>query len=276
MLPNFLYIGPDKSGSTWIYETLKRHPDIYVPKIKDIYYFDKYFYRGTKWYESFFESARNRKAIGELSHDYMYSKDAARRIKECIPNVKLVTCLRDPVDRAVSCYNYCVRLGLVTGEFEEAAKRYPTIVSNSFYFKALKNYFEYFDRSQIFVLWYKDLVAQPLEFARQLFRILEVNESVADSASGNRVLEAGAPRNVILARTAKHAAKVLRHMGFITLLGHLKSSTLVQKSLYKSYSSGVIKSPEGQTRDKLRKLYYPDILQLQELLDVKLSSWYPS
>ena len=40
MRPDFLYIGPDKSGSTWLYEVLRRHPEVFVPSVKDLYFFD--------------------------------------------------------------------------------------------------------------------------------------------------------------------------------------------------------------------------------------------
>lgn len=38
MKPNFIFIGPDKSGSSWLYNIFKAHPEIFVPEIKDIYF----------------------------------------------------------------------------------------------------------------------------------------------------------------------------------------------------------------------------------------------
>ena len=45
-LPNFLYIGPDKAGSSWLHEMLIRHPDVYLTPAKDLYFFDRYYDRG--------------------------------------------------------------------------------------------------------------------------------------------------------------------------------------------------------------------------------------
>ena len=93
MKPNFLFIGPDKSGSTWLYEILRQHPECYVPPIKDIYYFDKHYERGLNWYLSFFKHAElTHKAIGELSHDYLFSKTATDRIANDFPNIKMIFC----------------------------------------------------------------------------------------------------------------------------------------------------------------------------------------
>lgn len=276
MLPNFLYIGPDKSGSTWIYQVLKSHPDVYVPNVKDIYYFDRYYDKGRDWYESFFSSVKNQKAVGELSHDYLYSIQAAHRIKQCIPGVRLITCLRDPVERAVSCYNYCIRLGLVTGDFAEAVERYPSIVNNSFYYTPLRRYFDEFDRSQIVILWYKDMVLQPKEFAKNLFRQLGVDDNIECSVIGTRVLGAGVPRNVTVARSAKFLAQALRRMGFTELVGHLKNNRLIQQSLYKAHPNGIKPSFKSEFTEKLRNLYHSDIIQLEKLLGEDLSEWYAS
>lgn len=273
MLPNFLYIGSDKSGSTWIYEALRSHPDIYVPKVKDIYYFDRYYDKGQRWYESFFASAQNQKAVGELSHDYMYSVDAARRIKKSIPGVKLLVCLRNPVDRAISSYKFHVRLGLTSASFDEASKQYPDIISYGYYFKALSHYFRIFDRAQIFVLRYENLTAHPAEFAARLFGLLGVTDTVKCPVVDRRILRAGLPRNVVLAKAAKRTAVAMRQVGLVTLVGQLKNSSFVQGALYKASQNDIADDTLRSIRDKLTTLYRPDVVQLAGLLEMDLSSW---
>ena len=39
--PNFLCIGAQKSGTTWLYYNLKEHPQIWLPLYKEIHYFDE-------------------------------------------------------------------------------------------------------------------------------------------------------------------------------------------------------------------------------------------
>lgn len=39
-LPHFLGIGAQRSSSTWLYENLKKHPEIWVPPLKEIHFFD--------------------------------------------------------------------------------------------------------------------------------------------------------------------------------------------------------------------------------------------
>ena len=37
--PHFMCIGPEKTGTTWLYNTLIQHPQLYLPPVKEIRYF---------------------------------------------------------------------------------------------------------------------------------------------------------------------------------------------------------------------------------------------
>jgi len=41
--PDFLGIGVQKAGSTWLASVLRQHPDIWLPPIKELHYFDELF-----------------------------------------------------------------------------------------------------------------------------------------------------------------------------------------------------------------------------------------
>ena len=40
MLPDFLCIGAQKSGTTWLCRNIEKHPEIWIPPFKEIHYFD--------------------------------------------------------------------------------------------------------------------------------------------------------------------------------------------------------------------------------------------
>ena len=66
-LPNFLHIGPGKTGSTWLHEVLIHHPEFYFSEAKDLYFFSRYYDRGLDWYGTQFRDARpEHKIIGEV------------------------------------------------------------------------------------------------------------------------------------------------------------------------------------------------------------------
>lgn len=44
MFPDFLCIGAQKAGTTWLYKNLRHHREIWLPPIKEIHYFDHFLY----------------------------------------------------------------------------------------------------------------------------------------------------------------------------------------------------------------------------------------
>ncbi|MFQ5644816.1 MAG: sulfotransferase domain-containing protein, partial [Thiogranum sp.] len=270
--PGFLFIGPDKTGSSWLYEVFAQHPDCFVPEIKDIYFFDRYYDRGLDWYFDFFARApQGARAVGELSHDYLFSEQAARRICGDLPGVKLLTCLRNPVERTHSHYLYLVRSGLTRSSFEEALEEFPELINNSLYAKHLSVYYELFDRDHIKVLFFDRLKADAKAFAGEVFSFLDV-PPVDELDYGRRVLPASRPRSHWLARLAKQGANTARDLGLARLVGMVKRSS-VQNVLYRTYSGAEKPVLGEETRARLSEVFAPDIRQLETLLGVSLEQW---
>src|SRR5437868_3900524 len=104
-LPNFLCVGAQKAGTTTLYEILKQHPDIFLPKkIKETKFFvyEEKFQRGKTWYEKeFFSEVKNEKAFGEIDPAMMFEEKSAQRIFDTLgKDVKLIFVFRNPVARA--------------------------------------------------------------------------------------------------------------------------------------------------------------------------------
>jgi hypothetical protein len=272
MRPNFLFIGPDKCGSSWLFEVLRQHHQCYVPACKDIYFFDRYYERGLGWYLSFFGSASNgAQAIGELSHDYLFSALAAERIKRDLPEVKLLTCLRNPVERTYSHYTYLVRSGMTREPFALALEHFPQLIRNSLYDKHLLEYFKRFDRRQIKILFFDDLQLDPESFAASVLQFLNL-PFLEGIDYHKQVRPASRPRNFVLARMVKLAANLARDSGFPKLVGSIKHSRLTFL-LYKPYSFNGRPSIDPVTRSRLEGVFRPTIEHLQDMLEVDLSRW---
>ena len=69
-VPDFLYVGTSKAGSTWLFNALSVHPDVWLASNKGLYYFDAHFDRGPDWYRQQFEGADGL-SVGEFSHSYL-------------------------------------------------------------------------------------------------------------------------------------------------------------------------------------------------------------
>ena len=153
IVPNFLFIGADRCGSKSLHNMFRQHPDCYVPSIADPYFFDKNYDRGLDWYFKLFEAAPpTAKAIGELSHDYIHSQEAAERIARDLPSVKLLATLRHPIDRTFSSYASAYSAGVIRMPFEKAIEKVPMLLGNSMYADKLRTYYKLFEQDQIKVL----------------------------------------------------------------------------------------------------------------------------
>src|SRR5690606_14960898 len=91
---DFLGIGVQKAGTTWLHRVLKAHPEIFMAEAddKDLRFFNAYYDRGYRWYERHFDSGDARRR-GEFSTSYFYSKDAPERVYRYNPNMQLVLSL---------------------------------------------------------------------------------------------------------------------------------------------------------------------------------------
>ncbi len=114
--PDFIVIGAYKAGTTALWYNLDKHPDITMCKggskteslgTEINFWHGRNWDKGLKWYKSSFVGD----FCGEKSPGYMHSYDAMKSISECMPDVKLVIALRNPVDRAYSSFQVGVRRG---------------------------------------------------------------------------------------------------------------------------------------------------------------------
>jgi hypothetical protein len=136
MLPAFLIVGAQRSGTTSMYRTLSQHPAV-VKAVwhKGVHYFDTDYARGPGWYRAHFPlRARARRAASgtgtapvtfESSPYYMFHPLAADRISRDLPGVKLLVLLRDPVERAYSAHAHELARGYETEPFATALELEP-------------------------------------------------------------------------------------------------------------------------------------------------------
>ena len=270
MLPNFLFIGPDKSGSTWLQARLSTHPQVFLPAAKDTYFFGAEFGRGVDWYAAHFAKATPAQVVvGEICHDYLFDSQAADRILDLIPNAHLMVCLREPVDRAFSQYLNMLRNGWDLGGFSDAVAAHPEIIDNSRYGKHLAAYYARFPSEQILVTWFDELAADPQQFLDGVTAALHISRQELTEAERAPARAAAEPRSAVAARTVKRGAIIARQMGLAGLIGRIKSSDRVQKTLYRPMT-GSAPALDASDTAQVRNLLDEDVRHLERLLGTDL------
>lgn len=271
-LPNFLYVGTDKAGSTFIYELLKAHPDCFVPRAKDIYYFDKEYGRGSQWYAQFFVDATGKTCIGEVSHDYLHSRAAALRIRKDLGPIRIIISIREPISRAFSNYLFLLRHGFSCGTFQEAASRFPEIIEGSLYAEPIARYQDLFGVNKVHIVLFDDIRCRPTKVQRELYQFLSLDPAAARPIDvTKRVLPAARPRIKSIAKLAKAGAVVSRRLGLVNIVGAIKSSVLAQRLLYSPYKN-YPHITEGEW-EYFRDFFRRDIERTSALIGVDLGHW---
>jgi hypothetical protein len=230
---DFLMIGAPKCGTTWFYNIFMQHPDIYVPDVKDIYYFDEHYEKGNQWFESYFKAKKQNQKAVELSHNYLYSVTALKRIYEYNPNIKILISLREPVKRALSQYKFMIKDGLLSNDIDDMDSEYiKFIIDWSRYSKYIKTVQEIFPEEQIEIIIFEEFTLHKRKNIFELLTFLDVTPDFYHSSFENKSLESTSARNRKLALLAKKSSMALRKSGFLNLLGILKHSKIIRKILY--------------------------------------------
>jgi len=126
--PNFIIAGGVASGTSFLSAALANHPDIYLPRVQrpepNFFHYSWKFNKGLDWYlATWFHEVESQTAIGERSSLLLSSDVAAERIKKHFPDIKLIFCLRNPIERTWGNYRFSVLEGLEELSFEEALDR---------------------------------------------------------------------------------------------------------------------------------------------------------
>lgn len=299
-MPNFVIIGAGKAGTTSLYEYLGEHPQIYMSPKKEPRFFavedEEINFQGpddTRFkfinsiddYQKLFNRVSDEIAIGEASPIYLTTPKAPQRIHHHIPNAKIIAILRDPIERAYSNFLDSLSRGIeTTDNFSEAMLLEEERIKNrwaphwhykrkGFYFSLLKPYFELFDKKNIKIYFFEDLIKDPQKIVKDIYRFLGVDHYFSPDFS-IRHNPSGIPRSkrlhtYFLQRIWSKGSKVNRS------IGSKIANDLLQQIESSIFRLNLKEKPKisKETRKEFIDVYKEDILNLQDLVNRDLSPW---
>lgn len=264
MLPNFIGIGAPRTGSTWLARNIMLHPEIYVPWAKELHFFDRDFEKGLDFYEAQFDPEKNIKAIGEITPAYIYKPNVPERIYQTLPEVKLICCLRDPVERAYSAY-WRGRTDTDNSDspsFESKLKTIPDLVDAGLYYTHLQKYYSLFPAENIFLFLFEEIEDDSLALLYRIFSFLDVDPNFEPSLATDKINSAASQGSVSRFRPLWQIYRALNRFG---IYGMNKTIEKVNRS--------AIPPMSPETESELRSLYRDEVLGLQELTGLDLRKW---
>jgi Sulfotransferase domain len=274
-LPDFIAVGPPRTGTTWLHRALSGHVGL-PAGIKETQFFRWNYSMGLDWYRSFFSDCPAGLPIGEIAPTYFDSMEARERIAQAIPRCRIICSLRDPVDRLYSHYKAWHRAALIEGPFDYARLREQLGAANSYAFN-VRAWRETFGADNVLVVLYDDLRADPQAYLDSICAFIGIAKiDLATSAVGAEAINLSerGPRNLRIARWA-HARRVrLIRQKRINLARFIEAGMPLWRFFF---ASGPLYPPlDPDTDAQLRRQLRPEIEELESVLGRDLSAWKTS
>ena len=112
VLPDFILIGGTRSGVMTLTKYIKEHPNTYT--VRNVHFFEYAYSNKVEWYKRHFPTNfyknyfklkhKQKLVVGESTGTYLFHSEVSKRIKEHIPNVKLIVMLKNPIKSIYSRY----------------------------------------------------------------------------------------------------------------------------------------------------------------------------
>lgn len=258
MSVDFIGVGSGKCGSSWLWQMMHLHPEIYSGNAKELNFFSAtypYFDKGIEWYERQFADAAPGQKCGEFSVTYMYDETALERIREYYPGIRLIMTVRDPVERAFSDYQHEIRKGLISADakFQEFLDRgYQTNLG--MFTLAIDRITKLFSEEQLLVVPLKAMQLSPETTLDAVYRHIGVSAGFRPDGIGQTVNKAFVPRSLAVERVITRGSRFLTMTGNVVLLEWLKRTGVVSK-VRALNTSGKAMRMRADDEQKLNDLY---------------------
>ena len=296
-LPNFIVAGFPKCGSTALHYYLNEHPEIFMPKQKELHFFTssilaaqnqgpgdkeikKTQIKTLKDYSKCYHNLKEEVAIGDASPSYINYPSEYDKIKKDLNNPKVIVLLRDPIKRAYSNYLHLVRahreqLGFFEA-LKEENKRKDSCYSDFWYYtvnslyadkiKRVKNVF-----SDVLVITQEELSADTSATIKNIFRFLEVDDEFTPSNLDKRYNPGGTYKSntvtklIFKENSVKTAIKKV--IPVPVWMKHIKQNVIEK---YKTATPEI----DEKTENHLLEVFKDDVQNLKKQ-GIDVSRWNP-
>jgi hypothetical protein len=305
-VPDFFILGHPKCGTTALYEMLRRHPQIFMPALKEPAYFAtdlrSRFQRKASGplphtlaeYLSLFDPASLKQLVGEASSSYLVSTAAARNIAELQPGARLIAILREPASFLRSLHLQLLQNHIETEQslrralaLEPARRQGRQIPRRSprpqallyservHYVEQLRRYRDLFGADQLLVLIYDDFRAENDATVRRVLRFLEVDPTVPVRASeANPTVRMRSQRldELVHTLTVGRSPLVRAVRAPVRALAPRPLRHAALDGLRRRFVVGAPPPPDEGLMLELRRRFAPEVMALGEYLERDLVS----
>lgn len=293
--PDFFIVGAPKCGTTALQSYLSMHPDIFMPKMKEIHHFaddlllpgDIYLNEDT--YLRLFQDAGPNKITGEASVFHLLSGNAANNIYRFRNDAKIIAMFRNPVDTMYSLHSQLVYNGNEPIEdFQKAleAEKYRREglnvperirIPQKVWYRAvvqfseqIVRYFEVFGRERVQVIIYDDFAGDTAGVYKKTLQFIGANPEFKPEfkvVNSNKRVQSRILRDIL--RDPPH---VIRWIGRAAVPHSIRQK--LAERLRRINTKHETRSPmDSEQRRRLQAELATEIEKLSKLLGRDLTHW---
>ncbi|HTW87043.1 MAG TPA: sulfotransferase [Candidatus Binataceae bacterium] len=272
-LPDFIAIGPPRTGTTWLHRVLKDHVGLQRGPAKETNFFWRRGYeRGLDWYVDQFRHCQPDRPIVEVSPNYFGSTESFERIVRHMQHCRFICTLREPIERSYSYYKLMRHDGRTRQPFSEYVA-IPEVADANRYGFRLRQWRKQFGGSNILVMLYDDLAAASESFLNPICDFMGIAPiPIADSPLARKKVHhvSTDARSALLARNAMELRYWLSRNGLNRTVKVLR-----KLGVWRFCLRGGPEFPplEPDLARRLRERLRPEIDDLEELIGRDLSAW---
>ena len=257
---DYIFIGPGKTGSTWLRDKLKHINKVSISKnIKET----NFFLENSSNYNDFFDFFDVSKSIFDIGNTYIYEDNLSSRLKKYPRKFKLIIAYRNVNDRLKSMYYFDKRSGIIPSNksLDDCLKndKYG-LIDKSIISNKIK---KLIDDGHSIITWNFDnfKLNQKEEFELLLKNIDCSIEQDLDYEK--KINKAASLRFVSLGFMSRPLANFLREYKLFRILNFFKENYILKKILYKN-----VKSSEKILDKSLLKKLEEEDKKLRNILSI--------
>jgi hypothetical protein len=304
--PDFFIVGHHKSGTTAMYQMLRRHPQIYMPELKEPRFMasdlrsrrppERNRHPETaEDYLALFDAARAEQRVGEASATYLFSHTAAERIAAVQPGAKIIAILREPASFLRSLHLTYVNIHFEDESdlrraiaLETARRANESVPPRAFvpqllqyseqtrYVEQLRRYEARFAPAQMLVLIYDDFRDDNAAALRRVHEFLEVDADQRAQAADANVTSwsyRSQHADALLSSAALGRSGLWRPAkAAVKLLSSKRIRRMALSSLRRRVVLSEPAPPDEQLMGELRRRFKPEVVALSDHLGRDLVS----
>jgi hypothetical protein len=276
--------GAPRSGTTALFEYLRRHPQIFVPRRKETGFFGMDVVNDHRMsldeYLAVFADAGRAVRVGEVSTTYLFSKRAASEIRKFNPEARIIIPLRDPITVMHAVHGLAVWMGAepihdfstaLEAQERERTGLNPPVRRELPHYRDIVDfadhvgrYFDAFGRERVHVIVFDDWIAETPRVYRQMLEFLEVDPSFVPElgvVNPHRRVRSRHLHNLVIRPATRAVAPGRVRTRLLNLLIKLNTREAPREPL------------DPALLARLRVEFAPEIERLGKLIDRDLSAW---